>query len=1288
MKFIEPNFSFSKKNKKQNFLLEKKEKKKKIETFNFINKIANRKELENILSWTFRNYGIEKACILADLLKEIGFKYATKAGISISLEDLKVPQVKNQLLVDTNKYLDNIETKYKKGEITQAEWFQKRIETWNLTSESIKAEILNYFEKTDPLNPVYMMAFSGARGNISQVRQLIGMRGLMSDQKGEIIGLPIQKNFREGLTITDFIISSYGARKGLVDTAIRTADSGYLTRRLIDIAQDVIIRHIDCRTNFGIIIDRYHKNPKFKITFSERLLGRVLAKSIYDPISNKEILKIGQEIDYDLANKLDSLKFLNKVYVRSPLTCQSNRSICQKCYGWDLAQAKLIKIGEAVGIIAAQSIGEPGTQLTMRTFHTGGIFTYELGQEIKIDFPGQINFSPNLKSHFIRNMKGEYAQVLEKSSFIEIINYKNEKIKINLSKDTILLINNKDFVKKNQIIAQIPLPSKQESEEEIKKEIINKFSGEVYFQVKKEYNFFEYNTLVWVLSGKIYRLPFEAKKNLNLLSKLHEYQSIGKTKLVSKFKNNIQKVKNIYKNKIELLQPFSFFKDIKIVKNINSLTQNIDEIRYLLIDNDYKTVNLNNNLKENITLKESILLGDVLSLNYKTKTGGILHNLNIKLLQNKINSYIEIANGGTLLWIPEESYPLNRDSSIVLVDNGNIVTAGTEIAKNVFCKNNGIIQLKEKTKIIQDICIKIAKIYSFKKKLVNIKNFFNFFDNKFFFPGEVLFENVKIKTVIFTEVFIGNDFVNLIVRPVNLYHISKPKIYKPKIINNKASSQVLLLKYKNFLFTKDGEKMRISSNNSLTLLKSKIFLTLSSTSKEKQINLIFNKSQTSDNFYNLIINNIEKFLIFDQLQNQLKKQEFNTNFLVNKNQILEPYTIFGSFHIIDKKFKKIYEVKSKYSKYQEILIISDQDIRDIFLNEILLKNYLKKINFLFEQDKLSDELKINNSGKILSQKGTLMKIRKAKPYLFSEGAILQKNHKDFIFKDETLGLLIFKILKTEDIVQGLPKIEEILEARIPKQCSKSFENTGLITLSSYNNLNKTLILNLLTLSENCNSQKIIEIPYNFTNIENHNIKNFQQVSLGQSINDGVLNTHEVLLIYFNYYQKRDSLYKATLRSLKKIASLLIDSIQSIYYSQGVRISDKHIEVILRQMMSKVKIEEAGETPFLPGEFLNIKHIKVINEMLYQRNKKLIYYKPIILGLTKASLTTESFISAASFQETTRVLTQAAIEGKIDWLRGLKENVIIGNLIPAGSGFSSTTDLSKRFLLYKINKTTI
>ena len=231
----------------------------------FRNLVVNKAKLRDLISWSFTHYGTARTAVMADKLKELGFRYATRAGVSISVDDLMIPPAKKEMLEAAEMEILVTEERYQRGEITEVERFQKVIDTWNSTSEALKDEVVVHFQKTDPLNSVYMMAFSGARGNISQVRQLVGMRGLMADPQGEIIDLPIKTNFREGLTVTEYIISSYGARKGLVDTALRTADSGYLTRRLVDVSQDVIVREFDCGTNKGLTIGAMVEGNKILI---------------------------------------------------------------------------------------------------------------------------------------------------------------------------------------------------------------------------------------------------------------------------------------------------------------------------------------------------------------------------------------------------------------------------------------------------------------------------------------------------------------------------------------------------------------------------------------------------------------------------------------------------------------------------------------------------------------------------------------------------------------------------------------------------------------------------------------------------------------------------------------------------------------------------------------------------------------------------------------------------------------------------------------------------------------
>ena len=389
----------------------------------FFNYTFDKGRLKSLVSWTLENYGHYKTVELLDQLKKIGFEYATKAGISLGIDDLKIPPKKQKLLVTAEKLTKLTQYQYERADITAVERFQRLIETWHRTSEQLKQEVINHFEETDVLNPVYMMAFSGARGNISQVRQLVGMRGLMSNPQGQIIDFPIRSNFREGLTLTEYIISSYGARKGIVDTALRTANAGYLTRRLVDVAQHVIISHFDCGTQKGIFLTDIKDNNKLAVSVEKRIVGRVLARDIYKPntttkeyatqvlrngTTDKEYIKVfsrNQEISSDIAFEIT--KLTNKIFVRSPLTCNTTKLLCQLCYGWSLAQGNLVSVGEAVGVIAAQSIGEPGTQLTMRTFHTGGVFAGDVSDEIRAPYNGFVYYEKSIPGILMRAIDGK-----------------------------------------------------------------------------------------------------------------------------------------------------------------------------------------------------------------------------------------------------------------------------------------------------------------------------------------------------------------------------------------------------------------------------------------------------------------------------------------------------------------------------------------------------------------------------------------------------------------------------------------------------------------------------------------------------------------------------------------------------------------------------------------------------------------------------------------------------------------------------------------------------------------
>ena len=705
----------------------------------FFNECFDKNRIKLLVSWSLQNCGQNLTIDLIESLKNLGFSYATRAGISLGIDDLRIPPTKNILIATAEQNIKKTQINYKQEYLTGIEKFQHLIDTWHRTSEILKQDVISHFKITDVLNPVYMMAFSGARGNVSQVRQLVGMRGLMSDHQGQILDFPIKSNFREGITLTEYIISCYGARKGLVDTALKTANSGYLTRRLVDVCHHIIVCDIDCKTQRGVILSDILENKKVIVPLQNRLIGRILAENIYSstsiinnsekprtalrvtslknfensktsllasflqesnlckfalffsgaarkgnflvkhndegtkkntsqfklpitlsiknntyyirnteqltrlilvqitlilnlltinyhqfvvlynlfikyhrqviknnssqfelPITSfnyitnikqqselilflnliinhekknqcakgtfysvhgKKIKKIvakkNQEISIQLALKIASLK--KSVLVRSPLTCEIKNSICQLCYGWSLAHGKLVSLGEAVGVIAAQSIGEPGTQLTMRTFHTGGVFSGDIMNEITAPFSGKVVFSDFLEGMLIRTPHGKIAFltkvqgsfVLEasdpKPTFSNIDNNNNlqENSKnaepsalhfkntapsglsgyfaenttvFQIPALTILFVRNYQHVNKQQVIAEFSSMSTDANQRiQASRDLNTEIEGEVFFQnvlmetITEEGKILSRTTLrlgsIWILSGKIYQQP-------------------------------------------------------------------------------------------------------------------------------------------------------------------------------------------------------------------------------------------------------------------------------------------------------------------------------------------------------------------------------------------------------------------------------------------------------------------------------------------------------------------------------------------------------------------------------------------------------------------------------------------------------------------------------------------------------------------------------------------------------------------------------------------------------------
>ena len=442
----------------------------------FYNQVITKSTLQKLITKLVAYRGSLYTAHILDQIKTLGFHHSTKQGISLGIDDLMSSPLRTWIIQDTEYESTLSQQYYRDGSIHVVERLRQLVESWHTASEFLKREMNVSFHALDPVNPVHMMSFSGARGNTSQVHQLVGMRGLITDPEGKIIDLPIQNNLREGLSLTEYIISCYGARKGVVDTAIRTADAGYLTRRLVQVAQHVVIRYVDCYTSRGIHINSISiPNTHSTLMLANRLIGRVLARPIYQ--QERCIAVRNEDISANLAKRLMADP-QQKILIRSPMVCKESVSICQLCYGWGSNNHLLVEIGEAVGIIAAQSIGEPGTQLTLRTFHTGGVFTGDITNLIRANCNGIISFNLN----FCQPTRSRHGRLAWKSiQELVIIIQGTHSQEISIPPYSLILVSHGQYVAAKQVIAEVR-STLSPFKEKVKRHIYTNFPGEVTHQ--------------------------------------------------------------------------------------------------------------------------------------------------------------------------------------------------------------------------------------------------------------------------------------------------------------------------------------------------------------------------------------------------------------------------------------------------------------------------------------------------------------------------------------------------------------------------------------------------------------------------------------------------------------------------------------------------------------------------------------------------------------------------------------------------------------------------------------
>lgn len=1397
----------------------------------FFNVCFDKTHLKNLIAWILDSYGEKKTLEFLEKLKEIGFQQATQAGVSLGLEDLQIPAQKASLIINSLIETTQVNTKNLVGSITGVEKSQQMIDLWNQLSENLRQNAVQNFRSTNPVNPVYMMAFSGARGNISQVRQLVAMRGLMADPQGAIVEFPIQSNFREGLTITEYLISCYGARKGLVDTALRTATSGYLTRRLVDAVQHVVVTISDCQTSNGIYLTK---------NLESRLVGRVLGENLI--LEHNKILQKNQLISVKLA-KLIALRY-KKVFIRSPLTCQASKSICQFCYGADLAKGRLVTLGEAVGVIAAQSIGEPGTQLTMRTFHTGGVgvFSEQATKPVYSPFAGKVEFPEVLAGHFVRTPHGNIVYMLKYLPLnptrvvLRILPFDStQKIFVvrehELPAGSILILRQNEVVKAGQLVAQASQLKKSKQEmPESTHPIEAPIAGEVHFEKIKINLSTERDVAI---------------KHEDLIEpQITTLQELGAFWIFSSFNQTEYNLGNSFIQEGDLVSPetilFNF--DFKINEKLKlQKIQNNFLIGYSLAELDIKTVKFQ---------KFGYLLniqGNFLAQKYMetiTKIFGskntFLENqrTNQKIQKNKFfkkNSvpkifYIKNFNPSqkqVLIWFPVEL--LNRSnmsecyfnkvkklksvSYFGIQKNYSVSTYFNFLEnKKVTCFSSLKYQNRIKT-YLNDFFVFKSRISKL-SLLKTTRSFYFFYNQNFFQSLHCLFFQPtflskkttlgsNLNHVLLKEVFgleQSREPKNLLsnktqIIPFLLKTLTKNKksifenfntqfIFKPatqwvyinsnqkyKFQENFGNSTKFLfleqgktfenlsfphchinlkLIHKNFIKICEKNKKSSTPINFGYLIKELLeeefsqFPTLIATSKDLHVssNSLKSFNSISRTLSNKIVyfTRNDKFLFAQKINKQsriiIKRKSqtifsIPTNFLLiskvteqlflNKSELKTQWIAFQRMNInVDvrspiyskqlptlisseknvtltfypksicrsgwgvqqQRFQVnlIFQTNSKFSSikpnlkflnqdffskpirnsfsllfydvlafqpqqnfsiktFENNLVLPQESLTDGFIkvkttgecrrlqklqnesiSSVLNFSNLKTFKFSKEFHKSKkftigqlvrwgEEIFLNRAatenGRIIAVKENQLIFQQGIPFLASSRGILHIQHKDLIQKKNLLITLKSRRLQTEDIVQGIPKIEQLFEARETQGGEIMRNNVHVLLRKAFiNEYNQTYPLNL-------------------------------EQAISKSVSD--------------------------------IQRFLIKNILEAYSNQGVKISEKHVEIIVKQMTTKGRVLNGGDTGLVQGEIVSLTSIQERNRKLQALGLKQAKYEPIVLGISRSVLQSESFLLAASFQEVSRVLVRSALSRKTDFLRGLHENVMLGQLIPAGTG---------------------
>lgn len=1311
----------------------------------FHNKVIDGTAMKRLISRLIDHFGMAYTSHILDQVKTLGFQQATATSISLGIDDLLTIPSKGWLVQDAEQQSFFLEKHHHYGNVHAVEKLRQSIEIWYATSEYLRQEMNPNFRMTDPFNPVHMMSFSGARGNASQVHQLVGMRGLMSDPQGQMIDLPIQSNLREGLSLTEYIISCYGARKGVVDTAVRTSDAGYLTRRLVEVVQHIVVRRTDCGSVRGISVSPRNGMMPERI-FTETLIGRVLADDIY--MGLRCIATRNQDIGIGLVNRFITFR-AQPISIRTPFTCRSTSWICRLCYGRSPTHGDLVELGEAVGIIAGQSIGEPGTQLTLRTFHTGGVFTGGTAEHVRAPSNGKIKFNEDLV-HPTRTRHGHPAFLCSIDLYVTI---ESEDIihNVNIPQKSFLLVQNDQYVESEQVIAEIRAgTSTLNFKEKVRKHIYSDSDGEMHWSTDvyhaPEFIYGNVHLLpktshLWILLGGPYRSSLVSpslhkdQDQINahsLFVKRGETSNLSVTndRAIHKFfissdfsgkeEGRIADYSDL--NRIICVDSCCNLIHSPIIHDNSDLLSKRRRNRFI-IPLQWTHQECENKLMSRSGISVEIPTNGIFRRNsilayfddprYRRKRSGITKYGTIEIHSIfKKEDLIEYRGIGEFrpkyqmkvdrfFFIPEEVY-IFPGSSTIMVRNNSLIGVSTPITLNIRSRVGGLVRMEKKKKGIE------LKIFS----------------GDIHFPGEtdkisrhsgVLIppgvgknskESQKLKNGIYVQrITPSKKKYFVFVRPVVTYEITDginlSTLFPRDLLQERDDVQLRVV---NYILHGNGKPIRGISDTSIQLVRTCLVLSWDQEKKSSSI------EEARASFVEIMTNGlIRHFLRIDLLKFPIsyigKRNDPSDSGLFSDNGSnctnINPFSSIYSYskaRIQQQNQGTIHTLLNRNKECQSLILLSSSNsfrmgpnhmikesihknppipIRNslgplgtafpsanfysfyhlLTHNHILITNYLQLDNLkqtvqiikyylmdehgkIYNPD-LSSNIFLNpfhlnwyfldhnccektstimslgqlicenvciakkrprlKSGQVILVQLDSIVIRSAKPFLATPGATVHGHYGEILYKGETLVTFFYEKSRSGDITQGLPKVEQVLEMRSIDSISMNLEKR-------------------IAVWNECIT-RILGIPWGF------------------------LIGAELTIV-----QSRIS---------------LVNKIQKVYRSQGVRIHNRHIEIIVRQITSKVLVSEDGmSNVFLPGELIGLLRAERMGRAL----EEAICYRAILLGITRASLNTQSFISEASFQETARVLARAALRGRIDWLKGLKENVVLGGMVPVGTGF--------------------